>query len=143
MRFRNSGKLDLSGKNVEYILAGVLLVVIVAAVVLSLGSIRCSGPSFELPDSYRVKCVECDEEWEIKPDEAMDFGREVREELIGVDCDKCGEKECVFLMIQCPKCKKHYLSKSIADPDAFVEDKHKDICPHCGTDMHKWYKDRR
>ena len=145
--FRNSGKLDLGGKNMEYVLAGVLFIIIVASIVLSVGALKCGGGSAGPTGKPRVKCTECKEEWEIGPEDVRKFEREMERERergvapVGADCDKCGKKECVFRMSQCPKCKKYYLSKRITDYEAFVEDGKKEICPHCGTDLHKWYRE--
>ena len=78
-------------------------------------------------------------------EEEREFNREM--EMgglpIGTDCPKCKKKACVFLMNQCPKCKKYYLSKRVTDPEAFGKGGRKEICPHCDTDVHKWYKEHR
>ena len=148
MGFRNSGKLDLGGKNIEYIVAGVLLVIIVVAVVLAVGPIRCGSDSIgKSPGESRIKCVKCGEEGVIDPKKLSFYYREMEMRRdgapVGMDCDKCGEKKCVFLMTRCPKCKKYFLPERITDPDAFAEGGSKEICPDCGTDLNKWYKEHR
>lgn len=153
MGFRNSGKLNLGGKNMEYILAGVLLLIIIAAVVLSVGGIQCGGGTAGPGGQPMVKCVECDEEWEISQEEASRFNREMERSMEreggdtsigwGWDCPTCKKEGCVFLMIQCPSCKKYYLSKRYTDPAAFVKAGRRDICPECDTDVYKWYSEHR
>lgn len=145
IRFRNSGKLDLGGKNMEYILAGVLLLIIVAAVVLALGPIRCGKESVGPAGKPMVKCRECGKQWEVKREELRNYEREMEMggTPIGTDCPYCKEEGCVFRMQQCPKCKEYYLSKRITDYEAFVEDGKKEICPKCGTDVYEWYKEHR
>ena len=98
-----------------------------------------------LMKGVQVKCIECGKEWEIEPKDAMSVtgGMEKDGTLVGGDCPTCGKKKSVFLMNQCPNCRKYYLSKRITDPDAFVEGGSKEICPHCGTDLYKWYKAHR
>ncbi len=93
----------------------------------------------------QAKCVKCGEEWGIEPKDARSFRREMGMggAPVGGDCPKCGAKKSVFLMNRCPKCGKYYLSKRITDPDAFAKGGNKEICPHCGTDLYKWYKKRR
>ncbi|MCK4625340.1 MAG: hypothetical protein KAV00_08525 [Phycisphaerae bacterium] len=151
MGFRNSGKLDLGGKNMEYILAGALLLIIIVAVVLSVGGIQCGGGTAGPGGKPMFKCVECKKEWEIEPEEASKFNREMERDTgrergdtpIGWDCPKCNKEGCVFLMIQCPKCKKYFLSKRYTDTAAFVKAGRRDICPECDTDVHEWYKEHR
>lgn len=144
MGFRNLGKLDLGAKGTEYAVAGALVVVIVAALVFVGTQIwSCDGGTDGGGGENRVKCVECKEEWVIQIEDAMVFNREMEMggPPVGADCEKCGKTGCVFLMKRCPECKKYYLSKQITDPDAFVKGGRKEICPHCDTDLHQWFKD--
>lgn len=145
MGFRNSGKLNLSTKQTEYIIAGALLLVIVVAVIFAVGPMQCGGIDTGDLGEPRVKCIKCGEEWTIKPEEAMTFNREMGmgDESIGRYCEKCKTENAVFLMNRCLKCKKYYLSKRITDPDGFANDGNKEICPHCGTDQIQYYREHR
>ncbi len=148
MGFRNSGKLDFSGKRMEYVVAGALLVVIVVAVVFVVGQIwpGGGGPIGKQGES-RVKCVKCGEEWVLDSKNEMYFYREMEMGMggasVGTDCKKCGAKQSAFMMNRCPKCEKYYLSKRITDPEAFTKGGEKEICPYCDTDRIEWYKERR
>ncbi len=146
MGFRNSGKLDLSGKRTEYAIAGALLVVIIVALVFVVGQIWPSGGDSEMVEN-RAKCVKCGAELVVAPKDEMRFHRETGMEEdsgpVGTDCDKCKAEKSVFLMSRCPKCEKYYLSKQITDPDAFDKGGGKEICPHCSMDLFEWYKEHR
>ncbi len=151
--FRNSGKLDLGGKNMEYVLAGALLIIIIVAVVLAVGPMQCGGGPTGPTGKPMFKCIECDKEWEVSQEDANKYhremergmGREMGDTPIGQDCPKCGKEGCVFMMIRCPKCKEYFLSKRYTDPDAFAKVGHRDICPdpECKTDVHEYNKKHR
>lgn len=145
MGFRNSGKLNLSGKQMEYILAGALLLIIVVAVVFAVGPLRCGGGGIDNSGENRVKCLKCNAEWTITQKEAANFNRETEMggATVGRYCEKCKTDNAVFLMNRCFKCKKYYLSKRITDPEAFIKGGKKEICPFCGTDQVKWYREHR
>ncbi len=147
MGFRNSGKLNLSGKQTEYAVAGGLLIVIVAAVVFAATQIwSCGSTPIGERGEPRVKCVKCGEEWTITREEEMILNRENemrRGVPVGEDCEKCGGEGTVFLMNICPECKTYYLSKSITDPDKFAEGGNKEVCPNCGTDLNEWWREHR
>ena len=147
MGFRNSGKLDLSGKRAEYAVAGALLVVIVAALVLVAGQMWPSSGDSGKRGEKRVKCVKCSEEWVLDSKDETYFNREMGVVVggvpVGENHEKCGGKGTVFMMNRCPKCEKYYLSKRYADPEAFTKGGGKEICPYCGTDLFEWYKKHR
>jgi len=108
------------------------------------------GTKIARPKSYRVKCIKCGKEWDIKPEELPLYQR--REEMsrrrrgsflhpFGGDCPYCHSKGTVFVMRQCPNCGKYYLPARIKDPAGYAEGKVRDVCPYCGTDLKKWWKE--
>ena len=103
------------------------------------------------------KCEACSKEFEV------DYSKQSPEERLGMmemgpgmmkmpNCPLCGAKESGLPMVRCPKtdCLKYYVGESAefhkrmaaGDFDPGMEQP-RDICPHCGTDRMKWYKEHR
>ena len=139
--FRNSGKLDIGGKGLEYGLVVVLgAIIILAAVVIGTQFFGGGGRGSEPPTEHRVKCLKCNEEWMIDSKDVGKYQREIGRRAMGVDCPKCHARGSVFLMSQCPKCKEYYMPKSITSPDSAAPGD-QDVCPKCGTNLRDWWRE--
>ena len=146
-----SGRFARGATATEIAIVSVLVGIIAFALVMTIRSaIGGKGTTIPRPDSYRVKCIKCGKEWSIKPEELPLYQR--REEMSrrrrrsflrpsGADCPYCHSKGTVFVMTQCPKCKKYYLSKRYTEPIKYAQGKVRDVCPYCGTDLKKWWKE--
>ena len=65
-----------------------------------------------------------------------------------LDCPKCGAKKSSHVAAQCPNCRKRYISPLyLAMHESLRTGKPprtglREICPHCKTDVVKWFKER-
>jgi len=153
-------KLNLGGggggggdRKMEYLLVGVLALIIVGSLAGVLWQIFGGGTSAPSgPPVLRFKCSKCGHEWEkdmsqMEPDNP-EFMMGPGGYMAAQDCPACKEKATGDQMVQCPNpdCKKWYVSEQMkferrmmmgqATPE---EQPPKDICPYCGTDRVDWY----
>ena len=135
---------DLGGKTMEYALIAALVGIIVLALVLAVTQTCDRRGGMKLIGDLRAKCLQCDHEWDIEPDQIQEFGEGMMDDMRGMDCPKCGAKSSAFLMVRCPEpeCGKFYMSKRFTDPEAAGGFMVRDVCPHCGTNLVEWYKKR-
>jgi len=152
-----------ASKNMEYVLVGALALIIVAAIVMTVWQLFFSGPGGgeDYDTVQRYKCEKCGYTWEFDMSEMNP--EENPEMMMGpmgpgmgaMDCPKCKEKRCAFLMVKCPKedCGEYYIGEStkwharMYSPDGTGEmspdgEPPHDVCPKCGTDRTKFYRDR-
>ncbi|HUS47250.1 MAG TPA: hypothetical protein VNA25_25190 [Phycisphaerae bacterium] len=139
-----------AGKS-EYLLAGGLGVVIIAALALAIWGMfggRISGP--KAPTELHYKCEKCQHEFTVPLDELTAAPDAMDELQASVrDCPSCGAKQSCWRCIECPNCKKYYISQSEkarleamrigrTEPEG-IQDK----CPYCQTVMLEWYREHR
>ena len=145
----------IKGGRSEYLIAGVLGVIIIgAAYMIYKGIAGESGPTG--PTEVRFWCDPngtpkgCGYEFTVKVKDlavAHNSGDELT--LMKIHCTKCGAKRTCWQERQCPNCKKwfvplstrmHYeaLRTGRGDPTGI-----RDVCPWCNTDLQKWYIDHQ
>lgn len=155
----------MGDKKMEFLLAGLLVVIIVVSLFLSLGKFFWSGDGRTLDSSVHLACLVCDYEFEISHEEAdkitKDLGRyggpsgmmAMMSSTRGpfTDCrnPECGKKMSAWVALQClnPECKKYYVSdlrvaayKSLQagrQPKDFP-----DKCTYCGKDQQQLREQR-
>ena len=129
--------MKISNKTIEYLLVGMLVGIIVLAVVVIIYQ-PWTRPSAipGAPTEFRFRCTGCGHEWSADYNEMLSYygGALPVEGSPMVDCPKCGEKKVAFRMIQCPACRK------FSPPQDIRRANGKFICPHCGIDIHEWYR---
>ena len=129
------------GKNMDYLFAAALILVIVVSLVLTI-KFSSGGPNNVVDIDLRFQCQQCGHEFFITPDEvwAQKSGSGGGPGMPGamgpgvvraIDCPECGTKDSCIQMVQCPNpdCKKYFLAES------------SDVCPHCGVDRMQWHRE--
>jgi len=108
-------------------------------------------PSFPRgPDSLHYKCGDpnCGYEFAVKVKdlpEARTFADE--RDAMKLNCPKCRAEHSCWQETECPNCHKFLVPESLialynslsANGRNRVPENVKDICPHCGTDLRKWW----
>lgn len=149
-----SGGRGVGGKGTEYLLIGALAVVIIGSLVLTFYFGMGGRKSARGRAKLMFQCSECDAVFELDPKtiSRKDMGPEMGAMGMGImrpDCPKCGAKKSGQPMVQCPKCKKYYVSPRLNWNEITARggrpegDPPKDICPYCGTDRVEWYRKLR
>lgn len=102
------------------------------------------------PMNLTFQCEKCAHQFSVPLEEMSDDPDAMAELEFSVrDCPSCGAKKSCWLTIQCPTCKKHYISQSVkvrlqamrqgrTGPEGI-----QDVCPHCGTNLLEWYYEHR
>lgn len=143
------------GGKKEYLLAAGLGVVIIGALALAIwgmfgGSI--SGP--KAPTELHFKCEkkQCGHEFTVPIEEISDTPDAMAELEFSVrDCPECGAKQSCWRCIECPNCKKYFISQrekarlqamrvGRTEPEGI-----QDVCPYkdCKTNLLEWYRANR
>lgn len=136
-RFGNAGAI-----NMEYVFAGGLALIIVAALGLTIYHFMGGpgGASGEIPEEAWFRCMECKHEFAIKTETLTKT--QMMSQGMGpmlANCPKCGEEEGAVEMSLCPKCEKYYVPEGFLDPRLFIEgDKKANVCEHCGLDVQEY-----
>lgn len=133
-----------SGEKMQYILVGTLILIIIISLlsIFLAGGKRGSQGRAEPPHFW---CIETEKEFILKPE---DFGPGMMPGMgpgfVRVMSPYTNEKTGVPMM-KCPECKKWFVSEMFLNPQAAVSKPEPGsmVCTHCGTDIQKWYKDRR
>ena len=150
-------RLDLGGRQTEYLLIGGLIIVIVGAISLAIfGGGKDDGDEYE--PMWQCQAEGCKHEFKPppvktppvrgRPDVLMDDMR-----IVILDCPKCRAKQSSLPTDKCVKCEKSYVSgptselaaKQQAAPGAMLTGrvKSRNICPHCDTDQNQWRRKKR
>jgi DNA-directed RNA polymerase subunit RPC12/RpoP len=146
---------DVSGRRLdfgrfarmEYIVASILGVVILAAVVFAISSLVGDPIRVRKTGPYRYKCNKCGHEFARRPEEfPSERSPSDGAKKLLVDCPKCQAVASAWRLTPCPspQCGKSYASdltkaryasllRGIGEP-AGVQEK----CPHCGTVVAEW-----
>jgi hypothetical protein len=138
----------LRARKQECIIAGVLGIVIVGSAWLVirqfLGTDGKSGPS-----EFHYNCEKCGNEFtmgvnQLPPVHTMGDERNV----LKVDCPKCKTQKSAWRESECPKCHKYFVADSTKaryialgpGGRGGVDNRVKDVCPLCKTDVNEWYR---
>ena len=124
------GKGGTGSPNMEYLMVGVLGLIIVLSLGFTLYGVffgDSSGPAGGPEGEMHFQCTACGHEFtksgqemeKIMPTALMpEMG------LLQVDCPKCGKKESCLMQTKCPNCGKYYLSDMmVANAKAFEDAK--------------------
>lgn len=139
-----------SGNRMEYVLAGVLGIVIIGAIVFTVKTYFLGGSDkFKGPSVLHYQCEKCKHEFEKKPGD-LPVARHPGEEIdnMKLDCPSCGAKKSCWREIQCPKCQRWYVSQNerntyeLGRRGRGSPDPVPDICPYpdCKTNYQEWYR---
>ena len=142
---RTSGRqisLGGSGDTKDKLLVGALGLVIVVAIVGLVWSIVGRPDKYkpDIPNSFHLGCIVCDNEWDITQDQYYARMREMGEREVTLPrflCPKCQDKRMTgFVMSQCPypDCQKWYFPNNILRL-AGKPTTEPPQCPHCGMDI--------
>ena len=138
-KFRGMFKFDGGGGNMQYILAGTLVLIIVISLV-SLFTTWTDGKTTQTGD-HELYFWDIEKQQEFtKQANEMDF-----EMMMMIDGPEAqlvkspltGEKTGI-MMIKCPNCKKHFIPEDWKQGDITLDVKKQ--CPHCGTDRDEYYR---
>ena len=138
------------GDRMQYILVGTLILVII----ISLFSIFLAGgkkgESQGHGETPRFWCIETEKEFTLKPEDFGPGGRMMglsgsrvispyTDKLTGVPMMKCPNPECKKWFVPLM-----YLDAADVDgPMPSIGKPGGMVCTYCGTDIQKWYEDRR
>ena len=135
-------RLEFAGGRTEYLFAGALVLIVVAALGLSIYfAFGGRGNDFERPDpNVPYECEACGHHWtvnmeDIDPDRAM-----ASEGPIIEPCPSCGAPDTGYPMTKCPKCGKYFLSEYHRDWQLMGEEGQDELCPHCGLNINEYYR---
>ena len=140
-----------TGEQMQYILAGTLILIIIISllsVFLNLGG--SNSPNH--PSEMHFYCLETGKEFIFKPGEQKDSHGMMEPEMMGpggmrVISPYTNERTAVP-MTRCPNCEKwfvpeYYLSEEYQDNPMMMGPQGELVCPHCGTNIIKWYREKR
>ncbi|MFB3894046.1 MAG: hypothetical protein ACE15C_18720 [Phycisphaerae bacterium] len=160
--WNSESRLEIGGRQLastEYLLGGLLGVIIVGALVMVIYQqfIRGSGPTGVQGDGklhYKCEVPSCGNEFIIDPNppgppdgKGPPMGPGPRMDMAmgpqPMDCPKCGARQSCWPMILCPKCHKYYLPQEKIRPGMGPQPSPqvRNVCPYCGTDyIDYWIK---
>jgi hypothetical protein len=131
----------------EYLIAGVLGVVILGSAYLMIRQFRGPGGTSG-PSAFHYKCEKCGNEFTIDVDKlpvVHNMGDE--RSVMKQDCPKCKAQKSCWREMECPNCHKYFVGESEkAHYDSLARGRGgdmghaKDICPFCKTDVNEWYR---
>ena len=122
-------RLDFGGQSTEYILAAVLALIIIGSLVLAVRHFFFSVPTPK-EVTYHFKCTnpQCQHEFTIDSDDLPDDAIQPGQDLVAVDCEKCGGTKCAVEMSYCEHCQMYFLPQIREDGIYFV-------CPKCKMEV--------
>ncbi len=127
--------------NMEYVFAGALILLIVAALALAVWHTFIRNPSevAEIDPQIHFRCLKCGHEYAKDRDQltkSQMFSE--AEGPIRDDCPKCGVQRAGIQLSKCPECEKYYLPEFFTNPRIWGQPK-SNICEHCKIDVDEWY----
>jgi hypothetical protein len=127
--------------NMEYVFAGALILLIVAALALAVWHTFIRNPSkvAKIDPQIHFRCLKCGGEYPKDRDKltkSQMFSE--AEGPIRDDCPKCATKGAGIQLSKCPECGKNYLPKFFTNQRLWGQPG-SNICEHCKIDVDKWY----
>jgi len=125
---------------------GLLIAAAVAAVMGVIGACVYTFV-FRDPGAVRRKegmhfeCTACGQAFVKPPGELTTAELNTPPPALRVTCPKCGKSRAAIPTVQCPQCGKWFIPASYSQPAAKRAGRAKDVCPHCGTDRDRWYRE--
>ena len=144
-------RLDFSffkgGGKTEYLVAGVLGLVIIIAIYMVVKQFF-GGDIGDVPDKLVFKCEKCQAEFTKKLSElpqARNPAEQVNSMLL--DCPSCKAQKSCWQTMKCPNCKKNFIADSMRASYARLRSGGRggpaqdppDVCPYCKTNVNDWY----
>ena len=129
--------------NMEYVFAGALVLLIVAALGLAVWHtfIKSPGTVGEVDPQVHLRCRKCNHEYAIDRDNLTKEQMFQEGDPSGIidDCPSCGTKRAAIQLVKCPKCEKYYLPRWRVT--GRYGQKGSNVCEYCKTDVDQWYMD--
>ncbi len=143
-RVGRRGRRGRSGAiNMEYVFAGGLALIIVAALTLAIWHtfFRSRGGTIgDIPTEAHFQCRKCKDVQVVDMDKLTQ--KQIMQQGFGpmwADCPKCAKTDAAIEMAKCPKCEKYYVPKGYLRPDMMMSGvEGANICPHCKLDVQKY-----
>ena len=120
------------GTKKDYILAGVLGVVIVASVVVALHFAMAGPEKGNVDNSVHFQCFKkaCGNEFVVQPKQLTEEEQMLLSNgTVKIACTKCGDKSS-YPQDLCPKCNKWFIPQRSYDANSSAS-----ICPTCKLDV--------
>ena len=128
--------------NMEYVFAGALILLIVAALGLAFWHTFIRNPSkvAKIDPQVHFRCLKCKDEYAKDRKDLTKQEMFMEGEPTGIitDCLKCGAKGAAIQLSKCPACEKYYLPKERMNPRIWGTPG-SNICEHCKIDVNQWY----
>ncbi len=151
LRNKTSGRAGRRGRsgrsgaiNMEYVFAGGLILLIVAALGLTFWHVFIGDTPPPPPmGPVHFRCQKCAHQY-IKDRDDLTKAQMMQEgEPSGIidDCPKCKTQRQAIQLTKCPKCEEYYLPKWREDPRLWGREGG-NVCEHCGIDADKWSPDQ-
>ena len=139
------------GGKTEYLIAGVLAVIILGAGIMIYKSVWGTSQTQKGPSEIHYKCGDpnCGNEFIVQAKDlpkAQHYADE--KDVMKLKCPKCGAEHVAWQERECPNCHKFFIGDStIALYNSLSAGRPgeptnvRDICPHCQTDVNQWWID--
>ena len=151
-----------SGNKMQYILLGTLGLVIVISLISVISGFTGKKKIKYEPKDMHFFCLETEKEFVLTPDEVIkvaknkEGGQDELGPMMGPGPGTMGfdmfiespytKKKTAVAMRECPNCKKYYVPghiKAMYNEEALTKKQRQAVCPHCGTNLRKWFKNKQ
>jgi ribosomal protein L32 len=140
-----------SGDKMQYLLAGALVLIIAISLISVIVSATDSGPQNQGPRENKYYCLETGKEFTLDPEDMTDEMMMV-DPMMGLVKSPYTDKKTGYAMTRCPNCEKYYVPEYVKEaykqnpegpimgPMMDPAQMNETVCPHCGTNLHEYYR---